>query len=136
MADPRFRAPGFVDDVRESIAQASIYVCPITDGGGTKLKVLDALAMGKALVADPIACEGIEVVDGVSVRFASTPQEYVEVIGELLEDAAQRARLGQAGRRLVEELYSYKSIGAQLSATYERIAVDYKERQAEGSSTG
>lgn len=119
--DHRFRAPGFVDDVRPYIAQAAVYVCPITDGGGTKLKVLDALAMGKALVADPIACEGIDVVEGESVRFATTPQEYVQVISELLQDSAQRTRLGAAGRQLVEQQYSYASIGEKLSGVYEGL---------------
>lgn len=119
--EPRFTAPGFVDDVRNNIAEASIYVCPITDGGGTKLKVLDALAAGKALVADPIACEGIDVVEGESVRFAHTPAQYLQVIRELLADEAQRKQLGRAGRELVVNRYSYGSIGEELSATYERV---------------
>jgi len=122
LRESRFRAPGFVDDIRISIAEASIYVCPITDGGGTKLKVLDALAMGKALVADPIACEGIDVVEGESVRFASTPQEYVRVIGELLNDPMQRSRLAGAGRLLVEDYYGYAGIGKKLSETYFQLA--------------
>ena len=55
-----------------------MYVCPIKDGGGTKLKILDALAMGKAIVADPVACEGIDVKDGETVLFADSPADYVK----------------------------------------------------------
>jgi glycosyltransferase involved in cell wall biosynthesis len=122
--EPRFSVPGFVDDVRVAIAQAAIYVCPITDGGGTKLKVLDALAMGKALVADPIACEGIDVKEGESVRFARTAEEYAQVIGELIQDSDQRDRLGQAGRTLVEANYGYKNIGSRLHGVYEQLAAN------------
>ena len=55
---------GFVDDIKGIFNKAGIYVCPITDGGGTKLKILDALAMGKPIVANKIACEGIGVIEG------------------------------------------------------------------------
>ena len=75
--DEDFRVHGFVSDVRPYIGRAAAYVCPIMDGGGTKLKILDALAMGKAIVAHPIACEGIEVQDGRDVIFAREPDEFV-----------------------------------------------------------
>src|SRR5690606_2615275 len=55
---------GFVDEIRDHIETATLYVCPIMDGGGTKLKILDALGMGKAIVAHRIASEGIDVRDG------------------------------------------------------------------------
>jgi sugar transferase (PEP-CTERM/EpsH1 system associated) len=113
--DPRVRVPGFVDDVRPYLDGAEVYVCPITDGGGTKLKVLDALAMGKAIVAHPIACEGIEVRDGESVVMAATPDKFVAHIAGLLEDPAGRRAIGAAGRRLVEERYSYATIGRRMA---------------------
>ena len=78
---------GLRPDVRPYIDEAQIYVCPIFDGGGTKLKILDALAMGAAIVAHPIACEGIDVTEGENVLFASTPQEFRDSIMRLLEDS-------------------------------------------------
>jgi glycosyltransferase involved in cell wall biosynthesis len=113
--EPRVRVPGFVDDVRPYLDRAEVYVCPITDGGGTKLKVLDALAMGKAMVAHPVACEGIEVKDGESVLLATTPEAFVAHIAGLLADPARRRAIGAAGRRLVEERYSYASIGRRMA---------------------
>jgi len=113
--DPSFKVHGFVPDVRVYLNQAAIYVCPIRDGGGTKLKVLDALAMGKALVADPIACEGIDVAEGQTVLFAREPQEYVRQIARLLGNEAERRRMGAAARLLAEESYSYAGIGRKLS---------------------
>ena len=116
-----FTVTGFVDDVRQYIDRAAVYVCPITDGGGTKLKILDALAMGKALIAHPIACEGIDVVDGVNVLFATTPEEYIEKIKLLFRDEQFRNKLGTNGRKLIEEKYSFVSIGNKLSGLYSTL---------------
>ena len=116
-----FTVTGFVDDVRPYIDSAAVYVCPINDGGGTKLKVLDALAMGKALVAHPIACEGIEVTDGENVLFATTPKEYIDNIILLFSDEQLRNQLGEHGRKLIEEKYSFTSIGAKLSNLYSSL---------------
>lgn len=117
--DNNFRVHGFVDDVRTYFSDADIFVCPIQDGGGTKLKILDAMSMGKAIVAHPIACEGISVVDNESVCFAETADEYVEIIVLLLNDPAEIKRLGTAARKLIENKYTYTAIGQQLSALYE-----------------
>jgi len=114
-SDPRVRVPGFVDDVRPYLDQAEVYVCPITDGGGTRLKVLDALAMGKAMVAHPVACEGIEVRDGESVLLATTPDAFAEKIAGLLADPDRRRSIGNAGRRLVQARYSYAGIGRRMA---------------------
>jgi glycosyltransferase involved in cell wall biosynthesis len=131
--DPAFRVHGFVDDVRPYLDRAAVYVCPITDGGGTKLKILDALAMGKAIVADPIACEGIDVTDGVDVVFASTPEDYVTAIERLLADPALRKRLGQNARLLAESKYAYSIIGEKL-ARLVREAVETARSVASGPS--
>ncbi|MCI0399807.1 MAG: glycosyltransferase family 4 protein [Gammaproteobacteria bacterium] len=113
-ADPNFKLPGFVPDVRPYLNRAAVYVCPITDGGGTKLKVLDALAMGKPLVSHPVACEGIDVQEGATVLFARKPQEFVRHIIALFDDAKRRQAMGSAARQLAERLYSYSSIGRKL----------------------
>lgn len=119
--DASYRVHGFVDDVRPYLDRAAVYVCPISDGGGTKLKILDALAMGKAIVADPIACEGIGVTDGENVLFASSPRDYVEKIQFLLENSQVRREMGESARRLVLQDYAYTSIGMKLAQIYERI---------------
>ena len=112
--DPSIVVTGFVEDIRTLIEEATVYVCPITDGGGTRLKILDALAMGKAIVAHPIACEGIDVTDGKDVLFARTPQEYVDCITQLFYDEKLRNRLGENGRELIVYGYSYESIGKSI----------------------
>lgn len=114
-ADSNFIVHGFVDDVRDYLWPAQIYVCPIKDGGGTKLKILDALACGCAVVADPFACAGIAAEDGKHVVFASTAEQYVEKIKLLTEDPNLRAELQSNGPKLIRNRYSYYAIGEKYS---------------------
>jgi len=118
--DGKFRVHGFVPDVRPYIHEAALYVCPIMDGGGTKLKILDALAMGKPIVAHPIACEGIEVRDGESVVFAREPAEFVANIVAVLENPERRRHLSRNARALAESSYSYSHVGRKLVSELER----------------
>lgn len=111
---------GFVDDVRPYIASAYLYVCPIRDGGGTKLKVLDALAMGKLLIANPIACEGISVEDGKNVIFAATPDEYVSAIKDAFADPEKAHQIASSAHDLIKAKYNFQKIGEDLSFAFER----------------
>lgn len=113
------RVLGFVDDVRPYLSEAQIYVCPIRDGGGTKLKVLDALAMQLPLVADPISCEGIAVVEGETVLYATSANDYLEKIKYLLRNKDSYEKLTLNGRALIESKYSFISLGKKLAAIYE-----------------
>ena len=130
--DKNFIVHGFVDDVRDYLWSAQIYVCPIKDGGGTKLKILDALACGCAVVADPFACTGIAVEDGKHIIFASTAKEYVEKIRLLIEDSDLRAQLQSNGPELIKKSYSYRAIGKTYSTVLSE-ALGHKEanRRAE-----
>jgi glycosyltransferase involved in cell wall biosynthesis len=119
---PDVTVHGYVPDVRPLIDSAAVFACPIQDGGGTKLKILDAFAMGKCVVAHPIACEGIDVAPGSNVVFASSPQQFISEISSLLGDTSRRNALGRAARMLVEARYSYREIGARFSAVLEDAA--------------
>jgi sugar transferase (PEP-CTERM/EpsH1 system associated) len=113
---------GYLPDVRPLIDSAAVFACPIQDGGGTKLKILDAFAMEKCVIAHPIACEGIEVSPGRNVVLASSPQQFVAEITSLLADDTRRKALGRAARELVETRYSYREIGVRFSAVLEDAA--------------
>jgi polysaccharide biosynthesis protein PslH len=113
---------GFVEDVRPYIQRAAVYVCPIRDGGGTKLKLLDAFSMAKCVVAHPIACEGINAVAGVHVEHAGQALEFVEAIQRLLGDATRRNQMGLMARQLAVESYSFSRIGAQLAEVFRALA--------------
>ena len=118
--DSNYHVYGFVDDVKKYFNEAAIYVCPISDGGGTKLKILDALAMGKPIVAHKIACEGIDVIEGKNVLFAETPDEYVNKIGELINKRDLQLEMGENNRQLILDKYSYRVIGDDLLKLLEK----------------
>jgi len=119
---PGFNVHGFVDDVRPYIDNAAVYVCPIRDGGGTKLKILDAMAMAKALVAHPIACEGIAVSNGSNVSFAETPDAFVQAVDNLLRNPDNAHAMGQRARELMEATYGYHSIGQKFAGLLQDCA--------------
>lgn len=115
---------GFVDDVREYLWRSHFYFCPIRTGGGTKLKILDALATGCCIIADPFACKGIGVRDGEHVLFADTPEEYVEKVRRLLANSAEENLLRESGPKLIQAEYSYKSIGRLYSESLRNLIKD------------
>lgn len=115
LKDKRFKVTGFVDDVRPYLSSALCYICPIRDGGGTKLKILDALAMGSVIVAHPFACSGIDVIPEEHVLFAESADEFVEQILRVFGDKNLRIRLSTNARKLAVEKYSFEKIGAQLA---------------------
>ncbi len=113
---------GYLPDVRPLLDSAAVFACPIMDGGGTKLKLLDAFAMEKCVVAHPIACEGIEVTSGRDVILASSAEDFIREIAALLTDEPRRAAVGRAARQLVERRYSFETIGAEFNSVIERLA--------------
>jgi glycosyltransferase involved in cell wall biosynthesis len=113
---------GFVPDIRPLVDSAAVFVCPIRDGGGTKLKVLDAFAMAKCVVAHPIACEGIEVADGVNVVLAEAAADFARELASLLDDDGRRREIGAAARELVVSRYGFEAIGKRLVQYLEGLA--------------
>jgi polysaccharide biosynthesis protein PslH len=116
------RVHGFVDDVRPLMDTATLYVCPIRDGGGTKLKLLDAFAMEKCVIAHPVACEGIDVSPGVNVQLAESAEAFADAIDTLLSESTVRQAMGRAARSLVVQQYAFSQIGRQLCNLFESIA--------------
>jgi glycosyltransferase involved in cell wall biosynthesis len=109
---------GMVDDVRPYLARASAIVAPLRIGGGTRLKILEALAMGKATVSTTIGAEGLDVTDGRELLLADTAPAFAEQVGRVIEDEALARRLGAAGRALVEERYGWHSSARKLEDLY------------------
>jgi sugar transferase (PEP-CTERM/EpsH1 system associated) len=127
--DSQVVVTGYVSDVRPYVWDATVYVVPLRVGGGTRLKVLDAMAMGKAMVSTSIGCEGLDVKPDVHLLVADEPAEFAAKTIQLLREAAYRARLGRNARKLVEECYSWKIIGRQLVEAY-HLAMDERRRRS------
>lgn len=109
---------GYVDDVRPYIARAACYVVPLRVGGGTRLKILDAWAMGKAIVSTPVGCEGLEAHDGENILIRDSADGFAQAIRQVLADPALRERLGAAARSTVERVYSWPVVGETLRSLY------------------
>lgn len=112
---------GFVPDIRPYLSRCSVIIAPLRLGLGMRVKMLEAMAMGKALVATELACTGLEVTDGQDVIIAGNPGGFAESVCYLLQDQACAENLGREARRLVEERYNYTSIGQQLEEIYQRM---------------
>jgi sugar transferase (PEP-CTERM/EpsH1 system associated) len=116
--DPSVSVPGHVPDVRPWVGPAAVYVVPMRVGGGTRLKVLDAMAQGKALVATNLGAEGIEAEDGRHLVLADTASDFARRVVELLRDPERRHELGEAARQRAEERYAWPVIGRRLVEAY------------------
>jgi sugar transferase (PEP-CTERM/EpsH1 system associated) len=124
-ADSNVKVHGFVSDVRPYFQSASVAICPIRDGGGTRIKVLDALAQGIPIVATTIACEGLDAVSGRDLLIADTPTEFARQIARVFEDAELRATLGANARALAERSYAWDSIAKKLVQAYSEQVRDH-----------
>lgn len=109
---------GYVEDVRTAVGKAACYIVPLRVGGGTRLKILDAWAMGKAVVSTSIGCEGLAAVDGHNILIRDEPCAFAEAVSSVLADEGLRARIGAQGRRTAEDLYSWKVIGERMTQQY------------------
>jgi glycosyltransferase involved in cell wall biosynthesis len=105
---------GYLDDIRPAITQSWICVVPLRTGGGTRLKVLEAMALGTPVVSTSKGAEGLDVTPGEDILIADEPSEFADLVVHLLGDQALRARLAASGRRLVEERYSWKMCAQKL----------------------
>lgn len=111
---------GFVTDVRPYVQHASVVVVPLRVGGGTRLKILEALAMSKPLVSTTVGAEGIEAVPDRDLVIADRPEEFSAEVVSLLSQTERRLALGKAGYRLVRHQYNWERIVEDLEKIYEQ----------------
>jgi len=119
---PGLTVTGRVEDIRPYMAKASVYVVPLLVGGGTRLKIFEAMAMGKAVVSTSIGAEGLPVVPGRDIVLADQSKDFADQTVALLRNAAKREELGGSARRLVERNYSWSAVGARLSEDLTNLA--------------
>ena len=102
---------GTVDDVRPYIDKASLIIVPIRIGGGTRLKILEAMAMEKTVISTSIGAEGLDVTNGENIIIADDPDNFAHAIIKQLGDPDASRRLGTNGRNLVEKYYDWQVLG-------------------------
>ena len=107
---PGVEVTGWVSDTRPFVADAAVYVVPLRMGSGTRLKVLEAMAMGKAIVSTARGVEGIDLVAGHDALVADSPDEFARAVVALIRDSDRRRVLGQNARALAESKYDWRKI--------------------------
>jgi glycosyltransferase involved in cell wall biosynthesis len=121
LAGPRVELTGFVEDLRPHLAAAAAVVVPLRLGGGTRLKIVEAMAMGKAVVSTTLGAEGIEAVPGRDLLIEDGPAAFAKTVNRLVADPDLAARIGQSARRLAVERYSWSGAAQALENFYRWI---------------
>lgn len=116
---PAVTLTGWVEDVRPYVAPAAVYVAPLRMGGGTRLKLLEAMAMAKPVVATRLGAEGYPVTHGRELLLADTPTDFAAAVVALLRAPERWAELGQAARAFVEQQYDWRVIVPRVEAVYD-----------------
>ena len=111
---------GYVEDIREVLSFCSVMVVPLRYGGGTRIKILEAIAMEKSVVSTSLGCEGIEVHSGENILIADTPESFADSVVKVLTDSVLREKIGKNGRKLVQEKYDWEKIAQKLEEIHLR----------------
>jgi len=119
--DAGIEVTGRVDDVRPHIAAGSVYVVPLRIGGGTRLKIFEAMAMAKAVVSTTVGAEGLPVTTGENVVIADEPAAFARAVVNLIRDPEQRRRLELEARRLVVERYDWSAVAGDFEEALGRL---------------
>ncbi len=118
---PRVEISGLVEDVRPHLARAGAVVVPLRIGGGTRLKILESMAMAKAIVSTRLGAEGIEAVHERDLLLADGPEALAAALARVLDDRGLAARMGAEARGLVERRYSWEVAAEALERFYREI---------------
>lgn len=111
---------GRVDDVRPHIAAGAVYIVPLRIGGGTRLKIFEAMSMAKAVVSTTIGAEGLPVTSGQNIIIADQPAQFSQAVVKLIRDGDARRRLETEARRIVVEKYDWSAVAKDFEQALQR----------------
>jgi glycosyltransferase involved in cell wall biosynthesis len=121
LAAPGIEVTGFVEDLRPHLASAAAVTVPLRLGGGTRLKIVEAMAMARPVVSTTLGAEGIDARPGRELLIADEPEAFAAAVAQLLQDPATGARLGSAARQLAEERYSWEGAATAMEGLFQQI---------------
>lgn len=124
--DKNLQITGRVEDVRPFLARSAVCVVPLRIGGGTRLKIFEAMSMGKPVVSTSIGAEGLPVRDGEHLLLADDPAVFASTVVSLLGESARRKQIGLAARKLVEENYSWAQVATKFSEVLREVAAKWR----------
>ena len=134
--DPSLEVTGRVDDVRPYMERAAVYVVPIRVGGGTRLKIYEAMAMGKPVVSTTVGAEGLPVRDGEHVLLRDTPESFAAAVARLLRDETEGRTLGERGARFMRERFGWASVAEQFARLCELAVERHAVARGSGAEKG
>jgi len=111
---PGIEVTGRVDDVRPHVAAGEVYIVPLRIGGGTRLKIFEAMSMAKVVVSTTVGAEGLPVTPGRDIVIADDPARFAEAVVGLVRDAGARERIANEARRLVVERYDWAAVASDF----------------------
>ncbi|MFN8637415.1 MAG: glycosyltransferase family 4 protein, partial [Chloroflexota bacterium] len=111
---------GHLADVRPLIARSAVSVVPLLSGGGTRLKILESMALGTPVVSTSKGAEGLAVTHNENILIADTPSDFAICVSAVIKDRRLRQRLSEAGRSLVWSHYDWNVVGEQLRSVVEQ----------------
>ena len=111
-----------VEDIRPYVEKAAVYIVPLRIGGGTRLKIFEAMAMSKAVVSTTIGAEGLPVKDGVNILIADSPEEFARRVTMLLASSETRTQLGKAARELVETKFGWPVVASYFESVLAKLS--------------
>ena len=126
---PSIRVTGQVADVRPYMERAAVYVIPLRIGGGTRLKVFEAMAMGKSIVSTSIGVEGLPIANGTDVLIADEPDAFADAVIRLLRDRAFARRLGEAAAGKVRTRFGWAPVAGSFLEACELARTQWKHKQ-------
>jgi sugar transferase (PEP-CTERM/EpsH1 system associated) len=112
---------GYLDDVRPTVARSWVSIVPLRIGGGTRLKILESLALGTPVITTSKGAEGLDLLPGRDLLIADEPADFAAAVLRLLQDLALRETLGHNGRQAVEAKYDWQTIGQQFTDFIEEV---------------
>jgi sugar transferase (PEP-CTERM/EpsH1 system associated) len=127
-SEKSIRLTGWVDDIRPFVGRGSVCIVPLRIGGGTRLKIFEAMAMGKAVVSTSVGAEGLAVRSGENIVLADTPNDFAQAVISLLRDPRRRQQLGAAARTLVQENYSWTIVANDFARTLQEVIISSSAR--------
>jgi polysaccharide biosynthesis protein PslH len=128
--DKSVRLTGWVEDIRPFVSRGSICIVPLRIGGGTRLKIFEAMAMSKAVVSTSVGAEGLPVQAGENILLADTPSDFADSVASLLRDPKERKRMGDSARVLVQEKYSWPKVADTFARALHDAVISCQRRDA------
>lgn len=117
---------GYLDDIRPRVTRSWVSVVPLRIGGGTRLKILEAMALGTPVVATSKGAEGLDMIPGRDLLVADQPADFAAAVLRLLQDSTLHETLRRNGRQVVEARYDWQMIGQQFNDFIEKIVSQAK----------